>query len=76
MAAFGQRAVERVEKRADLAVAVGAEHAAGVGEQPRAPAAGVGVGARAVEQDGAGLAEGVGEHGRGVERLGRRRAGR
>ena len=60
---LGERAVERVEERADLGERVRHQPAAGRREQPCAPPAGVGVGARGVEEDGAGSAEGGGEHG-------------
>ena len=61
----GERPVERVEDRADLGGRPGDERPPGAREHERAPTAGVGVGARAVEEDGAGAAEGVGEHGAG-----------
>ncbi len=64
MLAVRQRGVERVEQGADLVQRVRLQHSARTGEQPGAPTAGVGIGARGVEEDRAGLAERVGE-GRG-----------
>ncbi len=61
MVAVGERPVERAQRAVDLGRGVGDDRRARRAEQERAGPAGVGVGARRVEQDGAVGAEAVGE---------------